>query len=504
MVETIRYSKIYADDIAIGTGTAEVTLAGGEVVEMDELNITHLVQGSANQVVYASTDGSVDDDFFYNPSTERLYVKKLAADDAAAADLSIDATSHATPGNIILNAAGGKVGIGTSSPDTLLHVSATSGNVAATIDATGADAALIFALAATETWYVGLDQSDSNKLKVGSGGTVGTNAHLTLNSSGHLGIGETAPDAALHVLKGTTTSTTVSTDADEIIAESNGDAGISIITPNTDVGTLRFSRPSDPLAGYIQYDHNAEQLTLGSGSAARLTFDGGSTLLGTTTANSYSTQGLTIDQGANDDHALTLRSSDIAHGITDIADTSAYCYATKFNAGQGGLLWVGVSEGAVGIGLTGVVTAEVTTTLDTSAAAVALTGFLKSGTGTTDMQDTANVVQVRNRNTTIVLIKGDGDVHNSGGATAMGTYDDHDDVQLLQTVKGAMDPNYRQTLGEWVDGHTETLERGGVITRGERGWFISQRGWRGLLIDAIGQLARRIEALEQRGAGEGA
>lgn len=500
MVETITYSKVYANDIQFGTGTREVELTGGEVVELEEFNITHLLPGSSNQVLYASLDGSVDAEFYYDPTNQVLYAKNIAGDESASADLSIDATTHATSGNILLNASGGNVGIGESSPATQLHIS-DSAYTAVTVDATGADAAYLLALAGTDQWYVGMDQSDSSKLKVGTGGTVGTNMVMTVTSSA-VGVGTAAPDATLHVLTGSTTSTTVSTDADQIIAEANADGGISIITPNSNAGRLRFSRPSDPTAGYLEYDHSADTLMIGVGGADRMTFTGNSVLIGTSTANSFSTQGLTIDQDANDDHAISLQSSDVAHGVTDVATTDTYCYATKFNGANGGLLWVGLSESLTGIGLSGVATTETNTKSDATNGTINITSFLKSGTGTGALAADSNICVFKNSTTSVLIIEGNGDIHTSGAGT-LATYDDHDDVKLLKAVKSVMSTNYRDTLGDWINEHTAILERSGVITRDKTSgrYFVSQRGWRGLLVDAIGQLARRIEAIEAGAVG---
>ena len=54
--------------------------------------------------------------------------------------------------------------------------------------------------------------------------------------------------------------------------------------------------------------------------------------------------GLTIDQGANDDIIASLKSSDVAHGITDIAETDTYGMFKKESATLGGLEMSGLAE----------------------------------------------------------------------------------------------------------------------------------------------------------------
>ena len=86
---------------------------------------------------------------------------------------------------------GGNVGIGTAanplSELTIHGGSGTTNNVALTLDVDGTD------------WYVGVDDSDSDKLKIGTGSAVGTNARVTVQSDGKVGIGTSTPEATLEV-----------------------------------------------------------------------------------------------------------------------------------------------------------------------------------------------------------------------------------------------------------------------------------------------------------------
>lgn len=253
-------------------------------------------------------------------------------------------------------------------------------------------------------------------------------------------------------------------------------------------------------------DSDSDNLVLSStgtpSSTPHLTFfrDSGVVALGSRTANSHITQGMLINQGAMDDHSFQLHSTDVAHGITDLAPTSAYCYMGKYAATVGGLDLAGLTEGTVGLSVHGLINTEDTTTADNSTAAVHVETVRRFDANVGALGPTGNLFIVKNFTTSMFIIKGDGDVANSGGSTSMSTYDDYDDVKLLQSVKAVMAPNYKAALGEWVHEHIETLERTGVITKSESSWFISQRGWRGLLIDAITQLGRRIDAIEAKQA----
>jgi len=86
---------------------------------------------------------------------------------------------------------GGNVGIGTaSSPLSELTIYGGTGSdndAALTLDVDGTD------------WHVGIDDSDSDKLKIGTGATVGTDTRMTVQSNGNVGIGTSSPEANLEV-----------------------------------------------------------------------------------------------------------------------------------------------------------------------------------------------------------------------------------------------------------------------------------------------------------------
>ena len=95
-------------------------------------------------------------------------------------------------------ASDGKVGIGcTPGYDFEVRTNDTSTEPQQVIRQLGTgDAALGFQIPSANNWYIGVDNSDSDIFKIGSGLTVGTTSHLNINSSGDVMIGRSSTVAA--------------------------------------------------------------------------------------------------------------------------------------------------------------------------------------------------------------------------------------------------------------------------------------------------------------------
>lgn len=57
---------------------------------------------------------------------------------------------------------------------------------------------------------------------------------------------------------------TATVDANDIIVHNNGNAGISILSPNVNIGALYFGDPADPKAGGVAYNHATDTMALTS------------------------------------------------------------------------------------------------------------------------------------------------------------------------------------------------------------------------------------------------
>lgn len=135
------------------------------------------------------------------------------------------------------------------------------------------------------------------------------------------------------------------------------------------------------------------------------------------TANAKSTQGLTINQGANDDEIISLKSSDVSHSFTDITEADTYGLAIKASATTGGLNIKGFTDAnaAGAIDIEGAIGAADPT--DTNAAVIIRGSKLSTNTvGALAAAET--VLQVKNRTTDLITVLGDGKV--GIGTTAPG------------------------------------------------------------------------------------
>ena len=161
------------------------------------------------------------------------------------------------------------------------------------------------------------------------------------------------------------------------------------------------------------------------------------------TANSKQTLGLTINMGANDNEILSLKSSDIAHGITGQTETDTYGLFQKAHAAGGGLQVTGLTDSDGGPGF-----------------ALALTGMLGEAADTTKATNAQGIVHIRSYiydgSTNVIepgtdqnlFVVGSGssarfifDAEGSGHADIEWvTFDKHNDLQVLEDMEYLVAP----------------------------------------------------------------
>lgn len=150
-------------------------------------------------------------------------------------------------------------------------------------------------------------------------------------------------------------------------------------------------------------------------------------------ANAQMTIGITLNQGANGDEILALKSSSVAHGMTSRTETDTYAYFKKMSAGLGGVLLAGYTSGSTGVQLWGNVTTDTSVRSTGAVAATMIDNETRSGNTTTTMSANTNMVCFRTNGITRQIFDSDGDSHQDVGTTWT-NYDDHDDLAILDAA----------------------------------------------------------------------
>jgi hypothetical protein len=139
------------------------------------------------------------------------------------------------------------------------------------------------------------------------------------------------------------------------------------------------------------------------------------------TENADCTLGLTINQGANYDHAISVKSSKVNHGMTSISEADTYFVVSRMSDDYGAAYLAGMANSAYkrGIQLTGISGAD-TTKSTSGEAPVVFSGRKVAGTTQEVLAATENVVVMRNLTTTEWILGGNGNTWQNGGITALG------------------------------------------------------------------------------------
>ena len=93
---------------------------------------------------------------------------------------------------------------------------------------------------------------------------------MRIDSNGHVGIGVSSPDGTLHVHSGSAGSIGASPQADDLVVESDTEAGITILSPDDQSARIRFSSPStntDVGGATIFYRQNINKMNIGTAVA---------------------------------------------------------------------------------------------------------------------------------------------------------------------------------------------------------------------------------------------
>jgi roadblock/LC7 domain-containing protein len=216
-----------------------------------------------------------------NVSTGTIALESPSADSlTVTGDLTVDTNT------LYVDSTNNRVGVGTTSPTQVMTVkTATDANFIMLNDSG-------VRLQATNDAGTSLDTlkvAGSPLIFLGSGGAE----TARIDSSGNVGIGTSSPDGKIHAYSGDAIQT-AHPNANQLVAENSGNAGLSILSGSTSTGNIYFGDSGDGLDGYIQYKHGDNYLRFGTVSTERMRIRSDGDVLIGKSSSSFGTNGLEL------------------------------------------------------------------------------------------------------------------------------------------------------------------------------------------------------------------
>ena len=197
-----------------------------------------------------------------------------------------------------------RVGIGTTSPSALLHLSSADPIIKFTDTAGGDD----FGIFASASDFLGFHNFSDSR------------TDMAIDGSGNIGIGTTSPEVSLHVHGGDSGSSYTADGADKIILEHSDSVAMDIRTPTDGVGIILFS-DTTRARGLIGYEHSADAFKINTAGSERMRIDSsGNVGIGTTSPSKK----LAISDGGAQGIELSPQESGVSRIFSFNRSSSAY------------------------------------------------------------------------------------------------------------------------------------------------------------------------------------
>jgi len=182
--------------------------------------------------------------------------------------------------------------------------------------------------------------------------------------------------------------------------------------------------------------------------------------------NTKMTRGLTINQLGADDEIFARKSSDVAHGVTDYAETDTYGLDLKAHSTEGGLEIRGLSGGERAINLVAYYTTDDTGKDVNANAPIQFNVYKKSGTGRGNMGADANAVAIKvyrgGASDTVWILDEDGDIWQDGNLYIGGGNDATLESGDILYLEAGADGIYSLRIRDTVNAEAPNVYIGGV------------------------------------------
>ena len=203
----------------------------------------------------------------------------------------------------------GRLGIGTASANTPLHVHHSTTNGVALFESGDAFCNIIFQDSGS---------NDTNKPQLGVHGDdfrfvmhdgSDSNERVRIKSTGNIGIKTAVPRGQLHICQGGSGFDYGTTG--NLIIENNSDPTIQLLSPNTHSGNIHFGDNGNGMVGRITYDHVHNAMRFFTSNNERVTIKSNGNLgIGTTSASDF----LHVNVTAQSGQGILIQSKDTAYG----------------------------------------------------------------------------------------------------------------------------------------------------------------------------------------------